>query len=377
MIAIHLYQSPMVGESRIERIADTLLDEGILTEVTLVGTSAPGLPARECPRRGLEILRIGSARKAGGGLLEKATRTTAWSRAVREAIAGRRFDLVNCHAVSLLPLCTGICARSGARLIYDTHELETETYYCRGPRKLLLKAIERRYIRRAAHTFVVGPRIAKWYRDTYGIEPTVIRNMPIRKDLPRDAGGGMRSRLGIAQGEMVFLYLGKIAPGRGIEKTIEIFGNAPGRHVVFMGDGPLVPLVKAAGSKHSNIHHHPPVPPSRVTSEAMAADVGIFLSARTCLSYEYSCPNKFFEYLQAGLPVMVTDNFVEQAEILLTHRAGWVVSQDAVKAGRAIASLTAGEVSTAAANARSCAVGYHWGIDRELLVQTYRRLLGR
>ena len=376
MIAVHLYQSPMVGESRIERIVGTLLDERIVSGAILLGTKGPGLPDREEPRPGLEILRVGGEGGKGGGSLRKAFRTIGWYRAVRRALAGRRIDLVNCHAVTLLPLCAEIAARHGARLIYDTHELETETYYSRGARKAALKLVERSLIRRVHHTFVVGPRIAEWYRREYGIEPTVVRNMPVRKPLP-EGGGGMRGRLGIPAGEPVFLYLGKIASGRGIEKSVEIFAKAPGRHLVFMGDGQMVPSVIEAARRHPNIHYHPPVPSKQVTAEAMAADVGIFLSARTCLSYEYSCPNKFFEYLQAGLPVMVTDNFIEQADIIRAHGAGWVVSQDPAEAARLITSLEPGGIRDAAARAKECAVNYHWEIDRKVLVDAYRGFLGR
>ena len=375
-VAAHLYQSPMVGESRIERIVDTLLDEGLLTHVYLVGTRRAGLPDTEVLRLGKEVLRLGPVLGQKRSLIGKVVGTLRWALDVWRALRGKHLDFVNCHAVTLLPLCVLLARRHRAALIYDTHELETETYYCRGIRKIALKILERLLIARAAHTFVVGPRIANWYRQHYGIVPTVIRNMPIRA-AETPTAGQLRHRLGIPAETLVYLYLGRLVTGRGIEKCLDIFARTPEQHIVFMGEGPLAPSISAAHARHPNIHHHPAVLPSAVIAEARAADVGVFISSPSCLSYEYSCPNKFFEYLQSGLPAMVTDNFVEQADIIRAHGAGWVVPQDPEQAAGVIRSIDRSQVRAAQSRAEACAPNFHWAHDRAVLVETYRTLLAR
>jgi hypothetical protein len=74
---------------------------------------------------------------------------------------------------------------------------------------------------------------------------------------------------------------------------------------------------------------------------------------------------------------MVTDNFIEQADIIRRHSAGWVVPQDPAEAARVIMSLTPDQIRTVAARAKACAVDYHWDIDRKVLVDAYRKLLER
>ena len=373
-VAAHVYQSPMIGESRIERITGALLDAGIVDEVLLVGTRAEGLPWNTRDSRGREILRIGRTTPRGAGLLTKAITTLRWSAGVLRRVSGRRIDIVNCHAVSLLPLSYLLALQHRAILIYDPHELETETFYCRGLRRIMLKIVERLFVHRAAHTFVVGPRIAAWYRDAYGITPTIVRNMPVRRPISQETSQ-FRERLRIAPDRMVFLYLGKLAPGRGIEKCLSVFERIPTCEFVCMGDGELVPMIQTVARRTSNIHHHPAVPPSEVLREARGADVGIFISDPSCLSYEYSCPNKFFEYVQSGLPIIVTENFVEQADMVRAHGLGWVLPQDAHACVEMISGLTQADVARARTCVAQAADLFHWDVDREKLVTTYRKLL--
>ena len=81
----------------------------------------------------------------------------------------RRADLamVAAHNVWVLPLCWLLARRTGAHLIYNAHELETETAAITGFKQRVAKLIEARFIRRCAMVSVVNEPIADWYEATY------------------------------------------------------------------------------------------------------------------------------------------------------------------------------------------------------------------
>ena len=96
--------------------------------------------------------------------------------------------------------------------------------------------IERHYIRRADVVSVVNESIAQWYREAYpGVEPVVVTNAPT------GTGGviDLRARLGIPEGELLYLHSGYLAPGRNIPLILRAFAQV-GAHVVFVGEGALL-----------------------------------------------------------------------------------------------------------------------------------------
>jgi glycosyltransferase involved in cell wall biosynthesis len=189
--------------------------------------------------------------------------------------------------------------------------------------------MERALIGSTEAVIVVNESIAAWYRDAYGLkEVHVIRNIPY----PRSFSGGKTSRLreafGIDHRSLVFLCQGILDEGRGIPILLEAFGRLPlDRHVVFLGNGPMAEKVRSRALRHPNIHHHPAVPPDVLLEYTAGADVGISLIENVCLSYYYSLPNKVFEYLMSGVPVIVSD-FPEMARLVDETGCGWKSSVD-------------------------------------------------
>jgi glycosyltransferase involved in cell wall biosynthesis len=371
---VHLYPSDFTAESRILKITEAVTAEGIFDRVLMLGTWREGLPRRVQVDARREIRRLGRS-KAEGGLLNKVRGTLGWYLAVWRELRGEQVACVNCHSLPILPLCIALKWRHRALLVYDTHELETETTMSRGIRRPVQKILERVCMPFVDATFVVGRRIAEWYRRAYGIDACVIRNMPRR--VPADAKPSpLRAACGIPDDAIVYLYLGIVAPGRGLEDTMEVFRGLPDRYVVFMGNGPGVPSVEAAGRTHPNIRHMPAVPPEDVAAVARGADVGIWLQKIECLSYAYACPNKFFEYIQAGLPVVVVDDAIELRDLIRERRLGWTVPHQAAQAAEVLRGIGPREIATAREAVRAVQPEMHWDIERERLVRAYRGIVG-
>jgi glycosyltransferase involved in cell wall biosynthesis len=264
-----------------------------------------------------------------------------------------------------------------SKLVYDTHELETETVASHGLRKHLLKILERLLIRFVDETIVVNDSIAQWYKYKYRLKRVwVVRNVPYNQGENVAKTRILREAFGIQDEEIVYLYLGGISQGRGIPLLLDTFSRThPSRHVVFMGFGHLTPLVQEYAAKYPNIHYHPAVGLSDVLKHAAGADVGLSLIENVCMSYYLCLPNKVFEYMMAGLPMIVSD-FPDMAALVERYDCGWKVAVDAEALLTLVKTISPKEVSAKSANACGARCHFGWHLEEPALLEVYWQMLG-
>lgn len=365
---LHLYPSRLTHESRMDRICSAVATFGLFAEVHQVGVAGEGLPPDEVDSRGFRRLRIAGAQQEARGLVGKATAALSWSIRVLQRYRGEDVACVNAHSLAVLPLATLLAARHRAKLIYDTHELETETNSARGVRLHVLRALEAALIGRADAVSVVSPGIADWYAQRYRMpRPFVVRNMPDR--LGAVTPVDLRSRLGIPGDATLFLYQGLLGRGRLVEEFLSAFVDGGTRHLVLLGYGALEPMVREAAAAQPNIHFVPAVPPSEVLAYTAAADVGLCGVEDVCLSYRLSLPNKLFEYLSVGVPVLAPA-LPDIAAFLGQTGAGWIVPHKAEWRNR-VESLSAADIEGAREAARRVGTSVTWQAERVKLRTIY------
>lgn len=375
---IHIYPSPLTHESRILRITDALAKAAIFDQIEVYGVSAPDLPDRQPVDAKRTFLRY--PRKlfgASNGFIAKVIKTVEWSARILASLRGRKITCINAHSLAVLPLSYVASRMTGARLIYDTHELETETTGYKGARQKLGRLIEKRLIKRCDDVFVVSDAIADWYAERYGIaRPHVTRNIPqfSAATSASAAQADLREKMGVKPEDLLFVYQGGFIAGRGIERLLSVFAQMPpGIHLMCMGSGPLHDQIVAAATDHPNIHLLPPVAPHEVLGYTKAADVGICLTDNSCLSHYYSLPNKVFEYLHAGLPIIVNP-LQEQQRIIEQHQCGWVAPEDDAALATMLRGITRETLSARQAGVKQAAVAFDWNNEAANLVHRYRSL---
>lgn len=321
MINIHLYPSPFLNESRILREAGSLSKLALFDRIDLVGVGQEGLRCVENIQDDMRIVRLG--RRRSGGLIGKVAGTGGWSHAVYQRYRKEKIACINCHSVATLPLAVMLMRSTGAKLVYDAHELETETNGLGGVRQYLTRQVERALIRHADQCIFVGRAIEQWYVRQYGLRnTTVLYNCPPRQQVkPTDH---FRKAYSIAPDMPIFLYQGVIGEGRGLRLLVEAFSALAGRAVlVVMGYGVLADWFAEQVARHGGIYYHPAVPPDRLLEYTAAADFGLSVIEGTSLSYDYCMPNKLFEYVMARKPVLVSPT-QEQSEFVRAHEIGEV-----------------------------------------------------
>lgn len=369
---VHLYPASLLHASRIEKICRALFRSGLFSRVEMIGVQQKDLPAAE-ERDGIGVQRVTRRHWGGPKTFRKMIQTLDWSRRVLSLLRHRGIKCVNSHSLAVLPLGVTLKLLHGARLVYDTHELETEVGSARGMRRWLYKMIERFFIRWVDDVYVVSDSIADWYARTYGIvRPVVVRNVPeLRGDTPSHDSNLWRQRFGIPEGHLIFIYQGGLARGRRIEQLLRVFTLAKeDRHVIFMGYGKLEATVREAAAQHPNIHFAPAVRPVDVLRHTAAADVGLVGVENICLSYFYSLPNKLMEYLLAGLPA-VMPNYPEMKTVADATECGWTVGESDEEWLEAVNRLDWSAVNAAKAKASAAAQMYSWQEEERKLVSGY------
>ena len=119
-----------------------------------------------------------------------------------------------------------------------------------------------------------------------------------------------------------------------------------------------------------------PVPSDEVTAYAAGADLGVAPIENVCLSYYYCSPNKIFEYILSGLPVIASD-FPEMSRVIRRFSLGEVFDpsdpRDIARAARAVLENPE-QLRDMKRNTRAASETYNWENESRKLVQLYRSL---
>lgn len=200
--------------------------------------------------------------------------------------------------------------RWGWSIAYDSHEWFTEAEGLKGHpvKKAVWRWWERRCFRSLDRMITVNGAIAAAYRDAYGIEVGVVPNVPER--LP-DTDPLPREELGWPEDRSVLLIQGAFMDrDRGALDAVRAMVHLEDCHLALVGAGP-----EHAAARHCadglgvghRVHVHDRMPFERLRRCTAAADVGLSLDRPTVDNFRYSLPNKLFDYLHAGLPVVCSD----------------------------------------------------------------------
>jgi glycosyltransferase involved in cell wall biosynthesis len=377
-VMVHLYRSSLRHESRIERACR--LARALRPDVVqvVIGVADGSLPQRQELAPGVVFYRVEVPTKRG--LRRGPFRTMAWERRVWDLCKEWSILVVSVHSSNVLSLGAALARSGAARLVYEPHELESHSANTPLWQRWMARWTEARLVRHCDRVVVVSDSIADWYRRAFRIpRPTVVRNVP---DMPVSGAPSptpslWRTRFGIADDHMVFIYQGALSPGRRIEQFLRVFAAAqPDRHVVFMGYGELESQVRLAAERFPNIHFAPAVAPKDVLRHTAGADVGLVGVENVCLSYFFSLPNKLFEYIAAGVPALVND-WPEMKRVVLDQGCGWVVPGDDDAAWLcAVDTMDWAAVRRAAECSQRAADRFSWTREQDSLRNVYASVLG-
>jgi len=213
-----------------------------------------------------------------------------------------------------------------AKLIYDSHEL-----FCEVPeliehpqKRKIWKALERWLFPKLKNIITVNKSIAHIYEQEYNKNLYVVRNIPIPRPIAHMAS---RKKLGLPEDKnLVILQGAGINIQRGAEEAVEAMQYIEDTILLIVGSGDVIDVLKKM-RKELNIEKRViitgKVPYEQLAQYTRVADLGLSLDKDTNLNYRYSLPNKLFDYIHAGIPVLVSP-LVEIARIVKEYQIGMV-----------------------------------------------------
>ena len=154
----------------------------------------------------------------------------------------------------------------------------------------------------------------------------VVYNTPARWAPVPEPPDKLRRAAGLPSGTPIALYHGAFSAHRGLEELAEAMLE-PGMeavHTVYLGYGSLEHTLRelAADPRYQGrLHVLKAVSPDELPGWVTTADVGVMAIQASTLNHRLSSPNKLFESIATGLPVVVSD-FVEMRRIVLDDPDG-------------------------------------------------------
>lgn len=374
---LHITLTAFKNESRVLKETGSILKHGIADQIYIAALHDDGLAEHEQVNNKIELKRFKlSSRSLPRHLpcqlikyLEFVLRVTAY-------YWDKNISFLNIHTLGLLPFGLLLKYCYGARLVYDTHELETEVNGSKGFRKRLAKLVEKFCIPFVDLIFVVSESISKEYARMYAIPapPVVLNCPPYTKPVCSDH---FRRQLGIPENSVIFLYQGGLSSARGVAVILEAFKQIadPLKVVVFMGYGAMEGEIKKAAKDFANIYHNQAVSTDVILEYTASADVGMHFIQNTCLNHYYCMPNKLFEYTMAGLPIIVS-NMLDMGNFIIEHRTGVVARNESVEALlEAIDEIMHMDLAQMKQNAFEAAKLYNWEAQEKVMITAYRNHL--
>ncbi len=278
-----------------------------------------------------------------------------------------------------LPALAAAASHHGGRLVYDSRELYAHLDSSAGRPWVrgVWKAVERRYISRANAVFTVNESIARRLATAYKIErPTVLHNVPEFVDI--EPSNKLREELRIPEERRIVLYQGGLREGRGLPQLIKAVAEVDMAHLVIIGDGPFEHQARRLASVvGERVSFLPFIPPDALLSWTASADLGAVLIEPLTESLRLALPNKLFEYLMAGIPVLASP-LPEMKAVLDRFAVGLMLDPNDHSAlvtalRRALSNET--ERAEWRANAALALKAYSWEADKRRFQQTINHLL--
>jgi glycosyltransferase involved in cell wall biosynthesis len=293
-------------------------------------------------------------------------------------------DVYHASDITALPGCYVAARLRRKPLVFEPYELPlVQPWIARRP---FLQAccihLLRRLLPQCSSVIVTSPRYAVEFQRRYGgSEPAIIRNIPLYQ--PPVSSDRIREYLGVSSAVRITLYQGGLNSDRGLDTLV--------RAAKYLNAGTVI-VLKAWGEDQAalesliaqegvgdRVKFVPQVPYEELQAWTGSADIGLIIYQPRSLSVQLTLPNKLFEYLMAGIPVLASP-LDAVADVLRAYDVGRIVTfLEPREVGRAINAMLADKAGLVRMRANALAASQRdlcWEVESQKLLQLYEGIPG-
>ncbi len=270
----------------------------------------------------------------------------------------------------------------GSGLVYDSHEL-----FCEVPelqsnpfKKNSWKRLERWIFPKLKYVFTVNDSIAKIYSEEYNVEVKVVRNIPLLSN-QKNIEHVSKEQLGIPEGLKIIVIQGAgINIDRGAEEAVLAMQYLDNALLLIIGSGDVMDVLKEMVvdlKLDSKVKFIGKVPFQKLVQYTRHADLGLTLDKDTNINYRYSLPNKVFDYIHAGIPVLASD-LIEIKTIIGQYSVGsWISSHDPKHIAEKMNAILRDEntLQMWKKNTKIASEKLNWELEEKALIEVYSKFL--
>lgn len=215
------------------------------------------------------------------------------------------------------------------KLAFDSHELfpEIPELVTKPQVKKFWETLEHFLLPKVKNKYTVCKSIADFYAEKYQTSFKVIKNLPTKKEIQK---GSFSLD---TKDKKIIIYQGAVNVGRGLELMIETMAFIENALLIIIGDGDILKLLqtKVTNTKIENkVIFLGKITPTELQLLTPLAHLGFSLEEDLGLNYRYALPNKIFDYIQAGIPILVS-NLPEMRKVVKEYGVGEIVENRSPK----------------------------------------------
>jgi glycosyltransferase involved in cell wall biosynthesis len=302
----------------------------------------------------------------------------------------RYFDPDFIHAHDLPQLRVGVMVKRalGIPLIYDAHELYPEISTLTPEDKAMLRTREQSLLPECDRVITINPLVGQEMIRRYGISPPLIIQNAVSAPKGFCASARhdrFRQEFTIAQSDYILLYQGWHAPHRGLQKLVRAMALVPDNvHLVFLGYGELEKLGRLADQigVRRRVHLKDTVSQDELLFWTASADIGVIpYSADLDLNTKYCSPNKLYEYIEAGLPILGNKDLPFVRTVIETNHFGRIAvlrtPEDFARATTSMVSEGRVALDRFRQNILRRRAEFSWNIEEKKFLEAYDAILRR
>lgn len=267
----------------------------------------------------------------------------------------------------------------GIPLVYDSHEIfcEVPELQANPAKKKIWERLEKRVVPKLKYAITVNESIAAYFKEKYKVPFISVRNIPdYRKpDHVKD-----RKDLGLPEDRKIIILQGAgINVQRGAEELVEAFRYLDHRYLLLIiGSGDVIAQLKEQVARFELTHHvtfMDKMPAAALRQYTLNADLGVTIDKDTNLNYHFSLPNKVFDYIHAGIPVLASR--LPEIEGLVTryHIGTFIENHDPEHIASQIEAFLNSEAYTVCRNnTQQAALQNNWPQEKQKLVTLFNEI---